>query len=830
MAQITGVAHYGVDIDHGIRMTQMGRIFASNDSNALTLQIDVYQSGRQADLSGCGVVGYFVRADNSTVCINNGSALGGTATLTLPESCYAVEGGFKLVVKASANGGDVRTTIFCGYGYVTLSSTDRIIDPGHAIPSIDELLARIAEIEAATRNANSAAQSASSAAERANTAVSDVQSVVEEANQALSDADAAVRQAQAAATEATSAGKRADEAAETANSAADSATEAAQSANTATEQANVATKAATEAATGADEAAETARTAAAGADQSTKAAQEATSAAQSATTGANQAAESATTAAGMANAAAGAANAAAETANSAAQDVNDAKDAATEAASQATASAQKAAESAQTADTAAQNADVATGKANAAATEASEAAEAANDAAQAANEAATAANDATDKAKLATTSASEAAAYIGNITVSATDVAPGGQPTTTKSDVDGHLHITFGLVEGKEGKKGEQGAPNIIRGEAYPTLEALQAAVPSPSEGDQYNVGDAPPYHVYRYTGSHWEDQGQTQGPKGDPGAQGERGEPGERGKDGVTYTPSVSADGELSWTNNGSLDNPPAVNIRGPSGATGAPGKDGRGVERMEMRDDGMVVVTYTDGQPDAFGPCKGADGADGIGVGTITVTCDGTSSDSPTCAVTSQTEASAKNFALAFTGLKGAPGKDGQNGTNGKNGTRGSRWNSGTKLTGTVTSNTNFPDSGITGSIVTDYYLNTETGNVYMCTVAGDADTSMWRFRCCLKGKDANIVTGTASFPANDWQSSENNLFSQTVSCPGILASDHLIADLLQSGDEAQDAKMREAWPLIVRLTAGDASVTAYATAAPSCNIDIQLLGVRA
>lgn len=41
-------------------------------------------------------------------------------------------------------------------------------------------------------------------------------------------------------------------------------------------------------------------------------------------------------------------------------------------------------------------------------------------------------------------------------------------------------------------------------------------------------------------------------------------------GDDGATYTPAVSADGTLSWTNDKGLDNPEPVNIRGPKGEDG--------------------------------------------------------------------------------------------------------------------------------------------------------------------------------------------------------------------------------------------------------------------
>lgn len=61
-----------------------------------------------------------------------------------------------------------------------------------------------------------------------------------------------------------------------------------------------------------------------------------------------------------------------------------------------------------------------------------------------------------------------------------------------------------------------------------------------------------------------------TPGPVGPAGA---NGADGADGKDGVIFTPSVSEDGTLSWTNDGSLENPPPVNIRGSAGADGQNG-----------------------------------------------------------------------------------------------------------------------------------------------------------------------------------------------------------------------------------------------------------------
>ena len=71
-------------------------------------------------------------------------------------------------------------------------------------------------------------------------------------------------------------------------------------------------------------------------------------------------------------------------------------------------------------------------------------------------------------------------------------------------------------------------------------------------------------------------DKGDTgeQGPKGDkgdPGDTGVAGANGQDGEDGATFTPSVDAQGNLSWTNDKGLVNPPTVNIKGDKGDPGS-------------------------------------------------------------------------------------------------------------------------------------------------------------------------------------------------------------------------------------------------------------------
>lgn len=73
-------------------------------------------------------------------------------------------------------------------------------------------------------------------------------------------------------------------------------------------------------------------------------------------------------------------------------------------------------------------------------------------------------------------------------------------------------------------------------------------------------------------------------GERGEQGIQGERGEqgiPGEAAEKGATFTPSVDEAGNLSWSNDANLENPPTVNIKGERGDQGEPGKQGEPGER---------------------------------------------------------------------------------------------------------------------------------------------------------------------------------------------------------------------------------------------------------
>jgi len=102
----------------------------------------------------------------------------------------------------------------------------------------------------------------------------------------------------------------------------------------------------------------------------------------------------------------------------------------------------------------------------------------------------------------------------------------------------------------------------------FSSAEELAALMTEPSPGDVYSVGQELPYDIYTWDAVNlvWRNQGQLQGPAG------------EDGRAGATFLPSVDVNGNISWLNDGGLENPPTRNIMGPRGEKGENGPAGPG------------------------------------------------------------------------------------------------------------------------------------------------------------------------------------------------------------------------------------------------------------
>ena len=135
-------------------------------------------------------------------------------------------------------------------------------------------------------------------------------------------------------------------------------------------------------------------------------------------------------------------------------------------------------------------------------------------------------------------------------------------------------------------------------------------------------------------------------GPQGIQGPKGDKGDTGDTGATGATFIPSITANGDLSWTNDKGLVNPNTINIRGPQGIQGPQGEKG---------DTGNTGATGATGATPVITGAATIDNK----VGTPSVTVVKTGTDA------------APTLTFNFSNLKGAKGDNGlpgQNGTNGK------------------------------------------------------------------------------------------------------------------------------------------------------------------
>ena len=121
----------------------------------------------------------------------------------------------------------------------------------------------------------------------------------------------------------------------------------------------------------------------------------------------------------------------------------------------------------------------------------------------------------------------EDVAKLEGVTAEAYPLPTGSDPVADWNDG----HMLFGLPLGIQGPRGEKG-----------------------DKGDVGPRGPAGPQGAQGVQGS--------QGPKGEMGYRGPAGPQGAQGLAGATFTPHISNDGILSWTNDGGKTNPPPFDI----------------------------------------------------------------------------------------------------------------------------------------------------------------------------------------------------------------------------------------------------------------------------
>lgn len=171
------------------------------------------------------------------------------------------------------------------------------------------------------------------------------------------------------------------------------------------------------------------------------------------------------------------------------------------------------------------------------------------------------------------------------------------------------------ILQGEKGDKGDTGAtgPAGEDGKDGVSITSVVQTTTSTADGGNNVVtvtlsdGKTSTFTVKNGSKGNQGPQGPAgaNGAKGDKGDKGDTGPAGSNGTNGATFTPSVDSAGNLSWTNNGGLSNPPTVNIKGPKGDSGEGGSGGDSsifITHFSVDEFISGSAVFTDEQEEAF------------------------------------------------------------------------------------------------------------------------------------------------------------------------------------------------------------------------------------
>ena len=138
-------------IDIELQSGSVHRSFANmmiggGDDDGNRYGVRLLNNGEPVSMSGAACVGYFMRANGTTIVIN-GTVANGVAYVELPPAAYVIEGQFTLVIKVSGTG--YAETMRIVDGTVIRTTTNDMIDPGTVVPSLASLMEVISRAETA---------------------------------------------------------------------------------------------------------------------------------------------------------------------------------------------------------------------------------------------------------------------------------------------------------------------------------------------------------------------------------------------------------------------------------------------------------------------------------------------------------------------------------------------------------------------------------------------------------------------------------------------------------------------------------------------------------
>lgn len=143
-----------INLESGsVHRSFINHLISEGDTAANRFGVRLFRNGQPENLNGASCIGYFIRnGSGDTIVINGGTFAGNVGYVTLPASCYAVDGAFTLVIKVTGTGFAGAMRIIDGT--VIDAVIGSIVDPGSVIPDLSDLMDVIGRAETAAAAIN----------------------------------------------------------------------------------------------------------------------------------------------------------------------------------------------------------------------------------------------------------------------------------------------------------------------------------------------------------------------------------------------------------------------------------------------------------------------------------------------------------------------------------------------------------------------------------------------------------------------------------------------------------------------------------------------------
>ena len=151
-----------VSLDGAIMPVALEGTLYGGENQAHRFIINATKDGAALNLTGSVTASILRKADDAEVVLT-GEIIGGGAAVTLVQSCYTQPGRFELTIFLTQNGS--KTALYSCNGNVRNTSASEIVDPGHVVPDITDIIAEYARMQAASDAAEAAAENANEAAQ-----------------------------------------------------------------------------------------------------------------------------------------------------------------------------------------------------------------------------------------------------------------------------------------------------------------------------------------------------------------------------------------------------------------------------------------------------------------------------------------------------------------------------------------------------------------------------------------------------------------------------------------------------------------------------------------